>query len=63
MFKYLFKRLVLILGIPTSIICLFYGFWLFTSGIMTYPILMMAYGFIFWFIIFAKMPRTGIRRI
>lgn len=59
---YYLKRLTLILGIPTSLICLLYGFWLFTCGNMTYPIAMMAYGFIFWFILFAKMPRSGIRK-
>ncbi len=61
--KYLIKRLILILGIPTSIICLFYGFWLFTSGVMTYPIAMMGYGFVFWFTLFTKMPRAGIRKL
>lgn len=60
---YYLKRLALILGIPTSIICLLYGFWLFTCGIMTYPIAMMVYGFAFWLILLNKMPRVGIRRI
>lgn len=61
--KYLLMRLTLILGIPTSIICLLYGFWLFTSGVMTYPIAMMAYGFVFWCFLCAKMPKKGIRRV
>lgn len=61
--KYLLTRLALILGIPTSIICLLYGFWLFTSGIMTYPLVMMIYGFVFWFFVFTKMPRQGIRKL
>lgn len=56
-------RLCLIVGIPTSIICLFWGFWLFMSGIMTYPIPMMIYGFIFWVILLNKMPRQGIRKL
>lgn len=56
------SRILVILGVPSSIFCLFYGFWLFTYGIMTYPIIMMIYGFGFWIYMTTKYPKNGIQR-
>lgn len=57
------KRILIILGIPTSIISLYWGFWIFTCGNTTYSIPMMIYGIAFWMGITIAMPKNGVKRI